>query len=189
MFGTEKLLNKRTQYLQKKEECIRKIRELGALPSEAFDKYTNIAYPLRHLWMTLYVHLCFIRYCIAVFISLFLSCIGLFVTRRYATLTVKQLMQKLEQTNEKLKKYSHVNKKALDQYLSFTEQRTDLIERKEELDKGREVYTALYCGSFCVTHVLFCLFCFLTCLSSFCMASCVVPGYFGFDKSFRSKER
>jgi structural maintenance of chromosome 3 (chondroitin sulfate proteoglycan 6) len=38
-------------------------------------------------------------------------------------------------TNE-LKKFAHVNKKALDQYMSFTDQRDDLVKRKEELDSG-----------------------------------------------------
>ena len=35
-------------------------------------------------------------------------------------------------------KYSHVNKKALDQYVSFSEQKEKLISRKEELDKGHK---------------------------------------------------
>ena len=32
--------------------------------------------------------------------------------------------------------YAHVNKKALDQFVSFSEQKEKLIERKKELDKG-----------------------------------------------------
>jgi structural maintenance of chromosome 3 (chondroitin sulfate proteoglycan 6) len=48
----------------------------------------------------------------------------------------KELMKKLHQTNEKLKDYSHVNKKALDQYVNFSEQRSTLLERKAELDSG-----------------------------------------------------
>ena len=35
-----------------------------------------------------------------------------------------------------LTKYSHVNKKALDQYVNFSEQREALLERKTELDDG-----------------------------------------------------
>lgn len=46
------------------------------------------------------------------------------------------LMKKLKRTNEKLKKYSHVNKKALEQFISFTEQRDALARRREELDSG-----------------------------------------------------
>ena len=36
--------------------------------------------------------------------------------------------------NEGLKKFSHVNKKAFEQYNNFTKQRDQLIERREELD-------------------------------------------------------
>uniref|UniRef100_A0A8C1RHK5 Structural maintenance of chromosomes 3 n=1 Tax=Cyprinus carpio TaxID=7962 RepID=A0A8C1RHK5_CYPCA len=78
--------------LKKKEECMKKIRELGSLPQEAFEKYQ--------------------------------------------TLTLKQLFRKLEQCNTELKKYSHVNKKALDQFVNFSEQKEKLIKRQEELDRG-----------------------------------------------------
>ena len=78
-----------------KEECMRKIRELGSLPSDAFEKYQN--------------------------------------------LNSKQLFKKLDQCNHELKKYSHVNKKALDQFVNFTEQKGKLIKRKEELDKAHTV--------------------------------------------------
>lgn len=37
-----------------------------------------------------------------------------------------------------MKKYSHVNKKALDQFISFSEQKEKLYERKAELDRGEE---------------------------------------------------
>ena len=37
----DKSLSKRKLLLQKKEECTKNIRELGALPEEAFDKYQN----------------------------------------------------------------------------------------------------------------------------------------------------
>ena len=48
----------------------------------------------------------------------------------------KKLMRKLNEANENLKRFSHVNKKALDQYVSFSEQREALLQRKEETDKG-----------------------------------------------------
>lgn len=44
----------------------------------------------------------------------------------------------MEKANQHLKKYSHVNKKALDQFLSFSEQKEKLYKRKEELDVGNE---------------------------------------------------
>ena len=83
-----------------KEECMRKIRELGSLPSDAFEKYTK--------------------------------------------LSIKQLFKKLEQCNAELKKYSHVNKKALDQFVNFSDQKEKLIKRKEELDKGHAVSTSFF---------------------------------------------
>lgn len=51
----------------------------------------------------------------------------------------KTLLASLHTTSEKLKKYSHVNKKAMDQYATFTEQRTTLGKRKEELDESAKV--------------------------------------------------
>lgn len=45
-------------------------------------------------------------------------------------------MKSLESVNKKLKKYSHVNKKAYDQYVNFSEQRDSLLKRKDELDSG-----------------------------------------------------
>jgi structural maintenance of chromosome 3 (chondroitin sulfate proteoglycan 6) len=47
-------------------------------------------------------------------------------------------MKELDKVNKKLKKYSHVNKKAYDQYVNFSEQREQLLKRKEELDEGAE---------------------------------------------------
>lgn len=39
--------------------------------------------------------------------------------------------------NEKLKKYKHVNKKAFEQYNSFTTQQEQLLKRREELDASQ----------------------------------------------------
>ncbi|XP_013782387.1 structural maintenance of chromosomes protein 3-like [Limulus polyphemus] len=88
----EKMTSKQSLLLKKKEDCMRKIRELGSLPSDAFEKYQNLG--------------------------------------------MKQLFKKLEQCNHELKKYSHVNKKALDQFINFSEQKEKLVKRKEELDRG-----------------------------------------------------
>ncbi|KAL9651690.1 hypothetical protein ABK040_009305 [Willaertia magna] len=87
----EKLLNKRKIWTQKKEDCIRQIKELGTLPSDY---------------------------------------------RKYKELTQKELLKKLHQTNEKLKKFGHVNKKALDQYEQFSSQREEFLSKKDELDKS-----------------------------------------------------
>ena len=47
-----------------------------------------------------------------------------------------QLWKKLEKTNSDLKKYSHVNKKALDQFMNFSDQKERMNNRKDELDRA-----------------------------------------------------
>mmetsp|Transcript_5614 Transcript_5614/g.14021 ORF Transcript_5614/g.14021 Transcript_5614/m.14021 type:complete len:1287 (-) Transcript_5614:183-4043(-) len=89
----EKLLNKRSMCIQKREDYMRKIQELGSLPPAAeLTAFTKKSIP--------------------------------------------SLMKKLEEINKKLRKYSHVNKKAFDQFVNFSEQRTQLIQRREEIDEG-----------------------------------------------------
>ena len=39
--NTERYLAKRAMLLNRKDECNRNIRDLGVLPEEAFEKYTN----------------------------------------------------------------------------------------------------------------------------------------------------
>jgi structural maintenance of chromosome 3 (chondroitin sulfate proteoglycan 6) len=50
----------------------------------------------------------------------------------------KALLKALEDRNEKLKKFSHINKKALGQFEDFNTQKEELEERKKELDAGAE---------------------------------------------------
>lgn len=45
----------------------------------------------------------------------------------------------LHRCNEQLQQFSHVNKKALDQYVNFTEKREELQKRLAELNEGDEV--------------------------------------------------
>uniref|UniRef100_A0A1D1YI49 Structural maintenance of chromosomes protein n=2 Tax=Anthurium amnicola TaxID=1678845 RepID=A0A1D1YI49_9ARAE len=90
----EQLLNKRNLLLSKQEEYMKKIRELGSLPSDAFETYKRKS--------------------------------------------IKELQKMLHKCNEQLKQFSHVNKKALDQYINFTEQREELQKRQAELDAGDE---------------------------------------------------
>lgn len=54
-----------------------------------------------------------------------------------------QLFKKLDEANRELKKYSHVNKKALDQFVNFSDQKEKLLKRKEELDRGYSVKLVL----------------------------------------------
>jgi structural maintenance of chromosome 3 (chondroitin sulfate proteoglycan 6) len=52
--------------------------------------------------------------------------------------SIKELHKMLHRCNEQLQQFSHVNKKALDQYVNFTEQREELQKRQAELDAGDE---------------------------------------------------
>lgn len=54
---------------------------------------------------------------------------------------MKELQKMLHKCNEQLTQFSHVNKKALDQYMNFTEQREQLQKRRAELDAGDQVLT------------------------------------------------
>merc|ERR1712008_448116 len=56
---------------------------------------------------------------------------------KYKSMSQKQLFKQLEKSNNELKKYSHVNKKALDQFISFSEEKEKLMARKEELERGQ----------------------------------------------------
>ncbi|GAA6010091.1 hypothetical protein JCM11491_005863 [Sporobolomyces phaffii] len=49
----------------------------------------------------------------------------------------EKLLKKLRKVNEALKGFAHVNKKAYEQYTSFTKQRDELIGRQEELDESQ----------------------------------------------------
>ncbi|CCH46336.1 Structural maintenance of chromosomes protein [Wickerhamomyces ciferrii] len=90
--SSEKYLSKKSLLSSRREETQRKIRELGALPEEAFQEFEN--------------------------------------------LSSGQLLQKLNKVTKNLEKFSHVNKKALEQYLSFTKQRDGLVDRRKELTKS-----------------------------------------------------
>lgn len=48
--------------------------------------------------------------------------------------SLKDLHSRLQNANTELKKFAHVNKKALDQYVSFSDQRDELVRRKAEND-------------------------------------------------------
>ncbi|PIA60617.1 hypothetical protein AQUCO_00300252v1 [Aquilegia coerulea] len=73
---------------------MKKIRDLGSLPSDAFGKYKQKS--------------------------------------------IKEMRKMLHKCNEQLLKFSYVNKKALDQYVNFTEQREELQNRQREMNDGDE---------------------------------------------------
>lgn len=89
----------------------------------------------------------------------FFLCIGLLIFHiknyRYKRKNVKELYKLLHKCNEQLQQFSHVNKKALDQYVNFTEQREELQRRQAELDAGDEVHRT-YTFSGIVFSWMFC---------------------------------
>ena len=54
---------------------------------------------------------------------------------RVCVCVFKQLWKKLQKCNTELKKYSHVNKKALEQFVNFSERKETLTSRKDQLDR------------------------------------------------------
>ncbi|CAF3513648.1 unnamed protein product [Rotaria sp. Silwood1] len=55
---------------------------------------------------------------------------------KYKDIPIKQLQHDLDRAIIELKKYAHVNKKALDQFLQFSDERDKLTNRKAEIDEA-----------------------------------------------------
>jgi len=62
---------------------------------------------------------------------------------KYIRYRTEKLLKSLQKVTESLKKYSHVNKKAIEQYQNFTDERDKLIERREELEISAQSITEL----------------------------------------------
>ncbi|KAJ1934154.1 Structural maintenance of chromosomes protein 3, partial [Linderina macrospora] len=58
--------------------------------------------------------------------------------RNFSRAQLPRLTKKLHKTNEKLKLFGHVNKKAFEQYSIFARQRESIQERKRELDQSAQ---------------------------------------------------
>ncbi|CAH0049265.1 unnamed protein product [Clonostachys solani] len=56
---------------------------------------------------------------------------------KYENMETKTINSRLKRVNEALKKYKHVNKKAFEQYNSFTSQQDQLMKRRTELDQSQ----------------------------------------------------
>ena len=69
-------------------------------------------------------------------------------------LTRAELHKHLQRVNKKRHKYVHVNKKAMDQFRSFTSQRESLLQRKQQLDEGHEAIQELIQVRWCSAVVL-----------------------------------
>ena len=76
------------------------------------------------------------RYSISVAFSRFICLIKL--TFHIHIFLFIQLFKLLDKANRELKRYSHVNKKALDQFVSHSEEKEKLLKRKEELDEAHQ---------------------------------------------------
>ncbi|XP_064383725.1 structural maintenance of chromosomes protein 3-like isoform X2 [Halichondria panicea] len=62
---------------------------------------------------------------------------------KYNGLPQSQLWKNLQKCNAELKNYSHVNKKALDQFVNFTERKDKLMSRRDQLGKEYEAIVEL----------------------------------------------
>ena len=62
----------------------------------------------------------------------------LLLSSRVRVLSRAQLRAQLASVLQQLKKFSHLNKKALSQYAQFSSQREELVKRRTELNAGSE---------------------------------------------------
>ncbi|KAH8098163.1 hypothetical protein JL720_1091 [Aureococcus anophagefferens] len=88
----EKLVSRRAVLLQRREENMKKMQRVGALPAREVDAFKD--------------------------------------------LSIDELLANLATCNRDKAKFAHVNKKALDQYVNFADQRALLLDRRRELDEG-----------------------------------------------------
>lgn len=61
-----------------------------------------------------------------------------FQQSKFEATSLDDLLAELNIINTELKKYSHINKKAMEQFNAFTKEREDLVARKEELERSKE---------------------------------------------------
>ncbi|GAV04905.1 hypothetical protein RvY_15108 [Ramazzottius varieornatus] len=61
----------------------------------------------------------------------------------YMRKSLKELGRELDEVNKELQKFGHVNQRALDQYVTFSDQRTKLMSRQEEMDRGQKAIVDL----------------------------------------------
>ncbi|GMF02995.1 unnamed protein product [[Candida] boidinii] len=60
-----------------------------------------------------------------------------FTTYNDSSIVSNVMLKELNEVTESLKKYSHVNKRAIEQFVNFTKQRDALVERRVELDSAK----------------------------------------------------
>ena len=57
---------------------------------------------------------------------------------KYTNISSERMLKQLSKVRKQLSNFSHVNKKAVEQYTTFTEQRDELIKRRDEQDEGAQ---------------------------------------------------
>ncbi|PVV00813.1 hypothetical protein BB560_004789 [Smittium megazygosporum] len=62
---------------------------------------------------------------------------------KYIDVDYNQLLRKIKKVNNQLRDYGHVNKKAVDQFNSFSRQKDDLVSRESELEASYDSITSL----------------------------------------------
>jgi len=142
--GQEKLLNKRSMALQKRDASLKKIQELGSLPAAELELYKTLG--IKQLYKRL--HECndkLKQYRYVLPSSLPPPSLPSFrLLSRLSSQTFRPLVFRLLSPSlPACLPLSHVNKKALDQYVNFSEQREELLQRKAELDDASAAIEAL----------------------------------------------
>lgn len=66
-----------------------------------------------------------------------------FQQSQFEDVTLDNLLVELNLINTDLKKYAHINRKAMEQYNSFTKEREELVARKDELERSKESIESL----------------------------------------------
>lgn len=66
-----------------------------------------------------------------------------FQQSKFESVTLDNLLVELNSVNTNLKRFAHINRKAMEQYSAFTKEREDLIARKDELERSKESIESL----------------------------------------------
>jgi len=65
------------------------------------------------------------------------------IIENFSKMERSEIEEQLKSTSQELNKFSHVNKKAMDQYINFSERKEELLKKKKEVDAGAESIQSL----------------------------------------------
>ena len=65
------------------------------------------------------------------------------IIENFSKMERSAIEEQLKSTSQELNKFSHVNKKAMDQYINFSERKEELLKKKNEVDAGAESIQSL----------------------------------------------